>query len=162
MDKPFLYDTSIDFSVFLQGDIFPEVEFNKIFQEDVILEKRYAMAISQTCDIADGDNILLSPIYTVDEYLHTSPKEPTHKVKLMRTRKGLFDKFYLGELPLPGSNSIESYVDLKVVSMISKNDIKSETKIVSLSHWGRHVLNSQLVWLFGRPVVDWDFSSLKT
>ncbi len=120
-------------------------------------EKRFMAVITQTCDIEDEKNLflLMSPIYSILEYEKLYPKNSQSNIKLIRMRKGLKEFFYLEQLILPGNISFEGYINLNIVNLISKDYLKASQKIASLSHWGRHVLNDHLMWLFGRPVVDW-------
>lgn len=182
MSQPSLYESNPDRNVILQGDIFPEIDFyvplptsvklepppsssvirDGSFSEEQISsqvnskkERRLMTIITQSCDITDEDSLLVSPVYTIEEYIRFNPKNFQSNLALIRKRKGLFDKFYLENIILPGNISVECYINLKVVNLISRNSVNTSQKIASLSHWGRHVLNHQLMWLFGRPIVEW-------
>lgn len=118
-------------------------------------ERRLMAVMTQSCDISDGDSLLISPIYTIDEYKLLEPKNFQSNLGHIRSRKNLLDKFYLENLVLPDHAVCECFINLKIVNMISRSSLDSSNKIASLSHWGRHLLNHQLMWLFGRPIIDW-------
>lgn len=166
MQKPSLYEETLQKDIIFQGDIFSEFNFyipvhssevdSAKPAESFYFEKRMMAVISQTCDIPKSHYLLISPIYTIEEYFESekidNPQKAKSGMNLIKSRKGLLSRFYLEGIE---SKHKECFIDLRVVNTINKNLIKPADKIASLSHWGRQVLNHHLMWLFGRPVVDW-------
>ena len=119
---------------------------------------KLVVIMSQTCDIRDSEYVVVSPIYTLRDYteeLKRLGKSAQSNIGLIKSRKRMWDKFYLEDLKISG-NLEECYADLKKVHTISKGLLHIDDRIASLSHWGRQVLNYQLMWVYGRPVVEWD------
>jgi hypothetical protein len=166
---PPLYDNISGNDVILQGDIFPEIDFfitNTEINPDKInsfqiSERRMVSIISQTCDVSESDFIVVSPIYTIDEYVETLKQRGekanaiSSNVGYIKSRKSLLDKFYLTSLEIMPETSKECYIDLRQINTISKKLCPLHSRIASLSHWGRHVLNYQLTWVYGRPIINW-------
>lgn len=165
MSKPVLYDDNPDNDIILQGDIFSEIDFFLTTvdagKQKQISEKRPITIVSQTCDISDNDFLVVSPIYTIEEYIQelNQKGETSNKISsnvgYIKSRKGLFDRFYLENLEITKGISKECFVDLRKVNTLNKGLITIGDRIASLSHWGRQVLNYQLMWVYGRPVTDW-------
>ena len=169
MQNPQLYDNNPGTDIILQGDIFPEIDFflsnsevnpDKIRQFQ-ISEKRLISVLSQTCDISDNEFIVVGPVYTIDEYVAKSeqkgenPNKISSNVGYIKSRKGLLDKFYLNYIEITNGVPKECYVDLQQINTVNKNMFPLKNRIASLSHWGRQLLNYQLIWVYGRPVIDW-------
>lgn len=149
----------------LIGETAPDVETDKSVTKEPVLkqysEKRLVAIVSQTCDIADGEYVVVSPIYTLEEYerkLETNG-EKAEKIKehrkLIINRKGLLDKFYLENLQVNRNTQENCFIDLRQMNTVNKNIFSPRKRLVSLSHWGRQVLNYQLMWVYGRPVIEW-------
>ncbi len=164
MSKPALYDDNPDNGI-LQGDIFSEIDFFLTTidagKQKQISEKRPIAVVSQTCDISDNDFLVISPIYTIEEYIQelNQKGETSSKIRsnvgYIKSRKGLFDRFYLENLQIIKGISKECFIDLRKVNTLNKGLITIGDRIASLSYWGRQVLDYQLMWVFGRPVTDW-------
>jgi len=149
----------------LIGETTPDAETDKTVTKEPILrqysEKRPVAIVSQTCDIADGEYVVVSPIYTLREYkekLETNG-EKAEKIRehsgLITNRKGLLDKFYLENLQVNRNTQQNCFIDLRQVNTVNKNIFSPRKRLASLSHWGRQVLNYQLMWVYGRPVIEW-------
>jgi hypothetical protein len=121
-------------------------------------ERRLVAIISQTCDIVDNNYVVVSPIYTIDDYIEKLQEAGekantiTSNIGYIKSRKGLLEKFYLEPIK---NITKDSYIDLNQVNTVIKTVFPLKKRIVSLSHWGRQILNYQLIWIYGRPVVEW-------
>lgn len=169
MPNPQLYDDNPRNDIILQGDIFPEIDFfltsieinSERRQLVQTSEKRLVSIISQTCDITDNDLVAVSPIYTIEEYIEKlkgkgeNSNKISSNVGYIKNRKSLFDKFYLPSLKIMKGIIKECFVDLQQVNTVSKDLFSTKNRVSSLSHWGRQVLNYQLMWVYGRPVIEW-------
>ncbi|MCL4416084.1 MAG: hypothetical protein M1371_04070 [Actinobacteria bacterium] len=165
-----LFDENPRVDIIIQGDIYPEIDFyifnnfsyskNPHINSIAHREKRLAVVISQTCDIFDSDNLFICPIFTLNEYINSESNinKAKSNVGLIKSRKGLLEKFFLGNLNVQRENYTtydEFYIDLKIINTIDKSLLNPIEKIACLSDWGRHHLCHQLSWLFGRPVANW-------
>lgn len=149
----------------LIGETTPNTETDEAMTKEPTLrqysEKRLVAIISQTCDIADGEYIVVSPIYTLKEYREKleANSEKAEKIReharLITNRKGLLDKFYLENLRVNRKTQENCFIDLRQVNTVNKNIFSPKRRLASLSHWGRQVLNHQLMWVYGRPVIEW-------
>ncbi len=175
--QPPLFQTLINKDIIFQGDIFYPINFyignnlenieNVSEGSNLFIGIRPAIIVSQTCDIDKSYSVLLSPIYTFEEYVASEElKDPEKggskalsRMEQIKARNGCFEKFYLGNIniELPnGSLFSDCFADLRIINPIKKELISPPNKFLSLSDWGRHVLNYQLNWLLGRPITDWN------
>lgn len=169
MSNPPLYDNNPRNDLILQGDIFPEIDFlvvNTEFNPErslakQVIPKRLVAIISQTCDTKENDSVVISPIYNLDEYIEMlkqkgeSANKISSNVGYIKSRKSLLDKFYLQNLEITKGNVQECFIDLLQMKTVSKSLFTIDKRISSLSHWGRHLLDHQLSWVYGRPVIEW-------
>lgn len=169
MSNPQLYDNNSQYNFLLQGDIFPEIDFLVVDAElnagntltKQTTPKRLVAIISQTCDIKDNNLVVISPIYTLDEYIEMlkqkgeSANKISSNIGYIKSRKSLLDKFYLQNLEITKGNVQECFIDLLQMKTVSKSQFTIDKRISSLSHWGRHLLDHQLSWVYGRPIIEW-------
>lgn len=165
MPKPQLYDDNPDNDLIFQGDIFSEIDFFfttiDTGKPKQVSEKRLIAVVSQTCDVSDNDFLIVSPIYTIEEYIQelNQKGETSNKISsnvgYIKSRKSVFDRFYLESLKITKGVSKECFIDLRRANTVNKGLIAVSNRIASLSHWGRQILNYQLMWVYGRPVIEW-------
>ena len=110
----------------------------------VRIDGRRVMIISQTCDAQRRENLLISPIYGINEYSMNADT-------LRNLRSG---KVYYW-LYLPAYQSIieESFVDLQQLMYVPRSKIEEykTSRILSLSDLGRHHLAWSITNFIGRP-----------
>lgn len=110
-------------------------------------KKQRVMILSQTCDAQRRKNLIISPIYKLDQFIIDNTINK-NRAEAIRERR-LYYLFYLPEFEsLP-----ESLVDLQTMIYVSREKIEQylPNKIISLSDLGRHHLSWSLATYFGRP-----------
>jgi len=161
----------IDNSTFYQGDIIDDFPFylfenaqlikkNEVgfFEPDNLSEmgnsllaietkKQKVMILSQTCDAQRRTNLIICPVYKLDQFLVDNTIN-TARARSIRERK-VYYWFYLPESDLLS----ESLADFQTMIFVSRNKVEKylSSKIVSLSDLGRHHLSWSLATYFGRP-----------
>jgi hypothetical protein len=113
------------------------------------VDTRRVMIISQTCDAQRRENVIISPIYTLNEYIAASSPN-ADKLRTLRAGK-IYYWFYL-----PAYQDIieESFVDLQQVTYVPRAYVERyiEGRILSLSDLGRHRLSWSVAGFLGRPI----------
>lgn len=115
-----------------------------------------AIIISQSCDIQRRDYIHLCPVHKLSNLRAELTSKGYELERINNTIDSLkLDKTsYYYYLPASNDDGIlveESYIDLQFVGMIPLVNMKSYTRILSLTDLGRHRLSFKLINLYGRP-----------
>lgn len=144
---------------FYQGDLVKDFPF-LIFDKEISLDNlavtaeakleikaklNLAMILSQTCDVQNRKNVIVCPVYKMQEF--DFKKEEVNSIKKRKT--GYW--FYLPKLD---GVIDESIADFQTIYYIPREvlDKYKRNKIVTLSDWGRHHLGWALSGYFGRPI----------
>lgn len=147
-----IFATSLT-KVFSQGDIVTNIPFLTL-QEDseYLAQKMYGMILSNTCDFANNENVLLAPAYEMNFFIECfGDKEDT----LVSLRNNLiYDKFCL---PAYSDKCPELVIDFNginsfAVKFIEKNVAENRSgRVASLSQEGYYYLLTKLTVHFLRP-----------
>jgi hypothetical protein len=110
-------------------------------------KKQNIMILSQTCDIQFRNNIIICPVFNLEEFISANVVNADTARSIRERKKNHW--FYLpayGQLP-------ESIADLQSMVYISQDIIGDylSNRIASLSDLGRHHLAYSLSIFFGRP-----------
>lgn len=110
-------------------------------------KKQTVMLLSQTCDIQRRSNVIVCPVYNLQEFL-TDNIINADRAKSLRDRQ-IYYWFYL-----PAYNQLpEALADLQTMMYVPKATIETylPKRIVTLNDLGRHHLAWSLATYFGRP-----------
>lgn len=112
---------------------------------------RKVLLLSQTCDIQQRQNVIISPVYSIAEALAVGVLTPGKAESL----KGRKIKYWFFLPALPGQLE-DSFVDLQTMHYVPKKivELYKKNKSLSLNDWGRHHLGWCLSDFFGRPIED--------
>jgi hypothetical protein len=155
----YVQPNEIDRTIIYQGDLIKEFPFPVIYESslpvvgnkqdktEVALRLNMVMVLSQTCDAQRRENIIICPVFPVQE-ISTKQSE----IESVRKRKIQY-WFYL---PQFGSIIREAIADFQTIHYIPRKTLEGykSNKILSLSDWGRHHLGWALSSYFGRPIVE--------
>ena len=149
----------LDYEIIYQGDLIKDFPFlifdnktlTKGFENNVETKLEIKaklgliMVLSQTCDIQQRENIIVCPVYKMQDFDFN--KEETESIKKRKTG-------YWFYLPRQAIGIDESIADFQTIYYVPKdllNQYKSN-KILTLTDWGRHHLDWALSNYFGRPI----------
>jgi hypothetical protein len=111
-------------------------------------KKQLVLILSQTCDIQRRSNIIICPIYDLNEFIRDNTIN-ADRARDIRSRKIQY-WFYL-----PRNSTInESIADFQTMIYVPRSVISEyiNKRILTLSSLGRHHLSWSLATYFGRPI----------
>jgi hypothetical protein len=110
-------------------------------------KKQQVMILSQTCDVQRRSNVIVCPVYNLQEFI-TDNTINTERARAIRERR-IYYWFYL-----PQYNALpESIADMQTMIYVPRVEIEKyiPSRIMSLNDLGRHHLAWSLATFFGRP-----------
>ncbi len=113
-------------------------------------KKQMVMILSQSCDIQRRTNVIVCPVYNLQEFV-TDNTINADRAKSLKERK-IYYWFYL-----PAYNQLpEALADLQTMIYVPKTTIEKylPKRIATLNDLGRHHLAWSLATYFGRPADD--------
>jgi hypothetical protein len=149
--------------VFYQGDLIKSFPFLILDKEikpsdlgedgegkiEIKAKLGLVMVLSQTCDVQRRENIIVCPVYRLQDF--SFKKDEVESIKKRKT--GYW--FYLPKLD---GIIEESIADFQTIYYVSRGtlDVYKQNKISTLTDWGRHHLGYALSNYFGRPIESKD------
>lgn len=153
----------LNYEFLYQGDLIKDFPF-LIFEKDTLIGKfetdietklevrarlGLIMIISQTCDIQHRENVIVCPVYKMQDFSFN--KDEAESIRKRKT--GYW--FYLPKLENILDESIADFQTIYYVPRDFLNQSKLN-KIITLTDWGRHHLGWALSNHFGRPIESKD------
>src|SRR3989344_4717785 len=143
----YVQDSDLNKEVFYQGDLIEKFPFLILNKEilpselnsdgekklEVTAKLSLIMVLSQTCDVQNRENVIICPVYSVEDKEFTRSEFDSIK----KRKTGYW--FYLPELEGIVKESVADFQNIYYIPRSMLNKYK-ERKITSLSDWGRHHL----------------------
>jgi len=134
-----------------QSGFFEKKNGNSDEEENLYIiasKKQSIMILSQTCDIQRRENVIICPVYKLQDLIDKGAIN-TKQAESLRGRK-IYYNFYLPEL----GSFPESIADFQTMIYVPRENLTPyiPNRGVSLDHLGRHHLAWALTNYFGRPI----------
>lgn len=151
--------SELSHDIFYQGDLvknFPFFIFDQEISPEVFgagtetkLEVKaklsLVMILSQTCDLQRRPNIIVCPVYRMQDFSFNKSE-----IDAIKKRKTSY-WFYLPQVDGILEESIADFQTIYYVPRTLLEQHKSN-KVMTLTDWGRHHLGWALSYYFGRPI----------